>query len=128
MAFFQVVALDLDGTIASRGELSVKALDAIDQVRRDGVIVILATGRIATELAAEFPQITDHFDALVLENGAVAVIDGRARALAMPVDGALYDALTDRGVPHRRGQVLGAVDGEHAATEATRVSCTPRYV
>jgi hydroxymethylpyrimidine pyrophosphatase-like HAD family hydrolase len=116
MAFFQVVALDLDGTIASRGDLSVKALDAIDQVRREGVVVILATGRIATELDAEYPQITDHFDALVLENGAIAVIDGTARALAMPVDDALYDALTDHGVPHRRGHVLGAVDGEHAAT------------
>jgi len=116
MAFFQAVALDLDGTIASQGNLSVKALDAIDRVRRDGVVVILATGRIATELAADFPQLTDHFDALVLENGAVAVIGGTARALAMPVDAALYDALTDRGVPHRRGQVLAAVDGEHAAT------------
>jgi hydroxymethylpyrimidine pyrophosphatase-like HAD family hydrolase len=116
MAFFQVVALDLDGTIASRGELSAKALDAIDQVRRDRVVVILVTGRIAAELDAEFPHIADHFDASVLENGAVAVIDGTARALAMPIDGTLYDALTDRGVPHRRGQVLGAVDGEHAAT------------
>lgn len=116
MAFFQVVVLDLDGTIASRGNLSAKALDAVDQVRRDGVTVILATGRIATELDAEFPHLTDHFDALVLENGAVAVIDGTARALATPVDGALYEALTDRGVPHRRGQVLGAFDGEHAKT------------
>jgi hydroxymethylpyrimidine pyrophosphatase-like HAD family hydrolase len=116
VAFFQVVALDLDGTIASRGDLSVKALDAIDRVRRDGVVVILVTGRIAAELNAEFPQIADHFDAAVLENGAVAVIDEKPRALAMPVDAALYDALADHGVPHRRGQVLGAVDGEHAAT------------
>jgi len=116
MAFFQVVVLDLDGTIASRGKLSIKALDAIDQVRRDGLTVILATGRIATELDAEFPHLTNHFDALVLENGACAVIDETARVLATPVDGALYDALTDRGVPYRRGQVLGAVDGEHAAT------------
>ncbi len=116
MAFFQVIALDLDGTIASGGDLSVKALDAIDQVRRDRAIAILVTGRIAAELDAEFPQITEHFDALVLENGAIVVIDGKPRALAMPVDPALYDALADHGVPHRRGQVLGAVDGEHAAT------------
>jgi hydroxymethylpyrimidine pyrophosphatase-like HAD family hydrolase len=116
VAFFQVVALDLDGTIASGGDLSAKALDAIDQVRRDGVVVILVTGRIAAELHAEFPQLADHVDASVLENGAVAVIDGTARALAMPVDAALFDALADHGVPHRRGQVLVAVDGEHAAT------------
>ena len=116
MAFFQVVALDLDGTLTSRGDLSAEALDAIDEVRRDGVAVILVSGRIAAELQAEFPQITDHVDASVLENGAVAVVDGTARALSTPVDAAFDDVLTDRGVPHRRGEVLVAVDGEHAAT------------
>jgi hydroxymethylpyrimidine pyrophosphatase-like HAD family hydrolase len=60
VAFFQVVALDLDGTIASRGNLSVKALDAIGQARQKGMITILATGRIATELNAEFSHITEH--------------------------------------------------------------------
>jgi hydroxymethylpyrimidine pyrophosphatase-like HAD family hydrolase len=116
MAFFKVVALDLDGTLTSRGELSAEALDAIDEVRRNGVVVILVSGRIASELHAEFPQIADHVDALVLENGAVAVVNGTARALSTPVDAAFDDVLTDRGVPHRRGEVLVAVDGEHAAT------------
>lgn len=116
MAYFQVVALDLDGTLTSQGEVSIEALDAIDQVRGGGLAVVLVTGRIASELKAAYPQITDHVDALVLENGAVAVIDGATRALSPPVDTALDDALTDRKVPHRRGQVLVAVDGEHAAT------------
>lgn len=34
----------------------------------------------------------------------------------MPVDAALDDALAAQGVPYRRGEVLVAVDGEHAAT------------
>ena len=116
MAFFQVVAVDLDGTLTSGGQVSAQALDAIDQVRRNGLVVVLVTGRIGAELEVEFPQIAGHVDALVLENGAVAVIGGTTRALAAPVDEALDDALADRGVPHRRGEVLVAVDGEHATT------------
>ena len=116
MAFFQVVAVDLDGTLTSRGNVSLEALEAIDQVRRNGLVVVLVSGRIGVELQAEFPQIAGHFDALVLENGAVAVIDGTTRALSAPVDAALDDALAARGVPYRRGEVLVAVDGEHAAT------------
>ncbi len=69
MVFFRAVALDLDGTLTSRGDLSAEAPDAIDEVRRDGVVVILVSGRIAAELQAEFPQIADHGDASVLENG-----------------------------------------------------------
>ena len=80
MAFFQVAAVDLDGTLTSRGCVSTKALEAIDRARQNGLVVVLVTGRIGVELAAEFPHIADHFDALVLENGAVAVTDGRPGA------------------------------------------------
>jgi hydroxymethylpyrimidine pyrophosphatase-like HAD family hydrolase len=116
MAFFQVVAVDLDGTLTSGGQVSARAEDAIDQVRRNGLVVALVTGRIGAELEVEFPQIAGHVDALVLENGAVAVIDGTTRALSTPVDKALDDALADRGVQYQRGEVLVAIDGEHAAT------------
>ena len=116
VVFFQVVAVDLDGTVTSGGQVSAEAVEAIDQVRRNGLVVVLVTGRIGAELEVEFPQIAGHVDALVLENGAVAVIDGTTRALSAPVDRALDDALANRGVPYRRGEVLVAVDGEHAAT------------
>ncbi len=115
VAFFKVVAVDLDGTIASGVDLSPQAVKAIDRARRDGLTIVLATGRIGAELRAEFPQIVDHFDALVLENGAVVVIDGQAHALAEPVDRGLDEALATRGVPYRRGEVLVAVDGKHTA-------------
>lgn len=116
MTFFQVIALDLDGTLTSRGRLSPQALDAIYDARRKGLTVILVTGRIGAELQAEFPRIDDYFDALVLENGAVAVVKGHADAVAEPVDSALDDALTERRLPYRRGEVLVAIDGDHAAT------------
>lgn len=116
VAFFKVVAVDFDGTIASGGKLSPQAVAAIDGARRDGLLIVLVTGRIGAELHAEFPRIADHVDALVLENGAVAVIDGHTHALAEPVDPGLEEALAARGVPYRRGEVLVAVDGEHTAT------------
>jgi hydroxymethylpyrimidine pyrophosphatase-like HAD family hydrolase len=116
VAFFKVVAVDFDGTLASGGDVAPEAVEAIDQARRDGLTVVLATGRIGSELHAEFPQIADHVDALVLENGAVVVLDGRTHALAPPVDRGLDDALASRGVPYRRGEVLVAVDAEHVAT------------
>ncbi|MEE6176717.1 HAD hydrolase family protein [Mycobacterium sp. 050134] len=116
MAFFQVVAIDLDGTLTSRGRLSAQALDAIYDARHQGLVVVLVTGRIEAELLAEFPNIADYFDALVLENGAVMVIKGHAQTLAEPVDRALDDALLKRRLPFRRGQALVAVAGEHAAT------------
>jgi hydroxymethylpyrimidine pyrophosphatase-like HAD family hydrolase len=116
VAFFQVVAVDLDGTLTSGGQVSAEALDAIDQVRRNGLVVVVVTGRIGVELQAEFGQIADHVDALVLENGAVSMVGGATHVLSAPVESALGDALADRGVPCRRGEVLVAVDGEHAAT------------
>ena len=113
---FQVAAVDLDGTLTSRGRVSVEALGAIGRVRRNGLRVVLVTGRIGAELAAEFPDLAAHVDGLVLENGAVAVTDGSAHRLAAPVERVLDDALAERGVPCRRGEVLLAIDGEHAAT------------
>ena len=41
---------------------------------------------------------------------------GQAHRLAAPVERVLDDALAERGVPCRRGEVLLAIDGEHAAT------------
>lgn len=115
MAFFRAAALDLDGTLTSQGRVSGAALSAVDDARANGLLVLLVTGRIGVELEAEFPGLTEHFDGLVLENGGVAVIRGRARPLALPVDPALADALDARGVPCRRGDVLLAVDGVHTS-------------
>lgn len=116
MTFFKVVAVDFDGTLTSAGSLAPQTLKAIEEARRSGLTIVLVSGRIDTELLADFPQIADYVDAMVLENGAVTVIEGQARALAPPVDGGLDRALADRGVPYRRGEVIVAVDGDHAAT------------
>jgi hydroxymethylpyrimidine pyrophosphatase-like HAD family hydrolase len=116
VGFFRVVAVDLDGTLTSAGQVSAQVLQAIDQVRREGVQVVLVTGRIGAELAPDFSHTTDRVDALVLENGAVAVSAGKTNPLSAPVERALDAVLDQRGVPYRRGEVILAVDGEHAAT------------
>ncbi|OBB63480.1 HAD hydrolase family protein [Mycobacterium sp. 852014-50255_SCH5639931] len=118
MTFFQVIAVDLDGTLTSRGQVSPQALAAIAGARNKGLTAVLVTGRIRTELQSEFPHIAGHFDAVVLENGAVMVVKGHAYALAEPVDSSLDDSLSQRRVPFRRGEAIVAIDGEHAATVA----------
>lgn len=116
MTYFRVAALDLDGTLTSQGKLSMAAVEAIDAVREDGLAVLLVTGRIQSELEGEFPGFADHFDAKVLENGAVSVVGGSVRLLAPPIEPVLTDALASAGVPFRRGAVLLAVDGKHSPT------------
>ena len=116
MTFFKAVAVDFDGTLTSMGGLAPHALKALEEARRNGLAVVLASGRIGVELLAEYPQIVEYVDAMILENGAVIVIDGQAHALAPPVGGGLDQALAHRGVPFRRGEVILAVDGKHATT------------
>lgn len=114
MTFFKVVALDFDGTLTSGGRLAARTLALLKQARGNGLVAILVSGRIQAELLGDFPEIADYVDAMVLENGAVTVIGGKARALAPPVDGALEEALAGRGITCRRGDVILAVDGAHA--------------
>jgi phosphoglycolate phosphatase (TIGR01487 family) len=116
LAFFKLVAIDFDGTLTSGTGVAPHAIEAIEQARRSGFSVVLVSGRIEAELRADFPEIAQHLDGMVLENGAVIVINGRAQPLAPPVDDVLAEALANRGVPYRRGEVLLAIDGRHAAT------------
>ena len=62
-----VLALDYDGTIATNGHANANALDAIREARSRGIVVILVTGRILTELQRVLPE-HEIFDAIVAEN------------------------------------------------------------
>lgn len=109
--YFRAAALDYDGTLAEGGESPGAAvLDAVADLRRAGTKVLLVTGRILADLQDDFPDVRSRFDLVVCENGAVIAGLGWNRALVAPVDGALVQALRDRGVPFRRGQVLLACD------------------
>ena len=119
--YFRAVALDFDGTLAD-GQVAPATLAALTEARARGIRVILVTGRIMSELRAVFPEVDDHVDAVVAENGAVLVTHGGVRLLADPIGGAVSAALSGRGVAHRRGRVIvaGAAADEPAALEVVR--------
>lgn len=112
----RAVATDFDGTLTDDGRRpDERVLAALARIRARGGLVLLVTGRILAELRAVFPDVDDHVDAIVAENGAVLWTEGRSRLLAPPVDPALAEALAARGVPVRRGEVLLACHGRDAA-------------
>jgi len=120
--YFHAVAVDYDGTLTTSGRPSADVLAAIAETRAGGQRVVLVTGRILAALRSEFAGVHDHFDAIVGENGAVAVRADRDRLLAAPVPGEVDAALAVRGVEFRRGEVLLACDraDERSVLEVVR--------
>ncbi len=111
--YFRAVALDYDGTLTDDSPPNDAVLEAVADARRTGTKVLLVTGRILAELQDDFPDVREHFDVVVAENGAVLAGSGWTRALVESVDSALDRALRTRGIGFRRGQVLLACDAVH---------------
>lgn len=109
----QAIAIDYDGTLTVTDVPDPEVLAAIRQVRTQGVAVVLVTGRILSELRADFPGVDDEFDAIVAENGAVLADSRGVRDLAEPVDPRLGQTLAHQDVMVRQGRVLLACDAEH---------------
>jgi hydroxymethylpyrimidine pyrophosphatase-like HAD family hydrolase len=115
--YFHAIALDYDGTLTHVSRPDPSVLAAVREVRDTGRAVVLVTGRILSDLRADFPDVDGHFDAMVAENGAVLwTAAAGERPLANPVSRDLEDALMRRGVPLHRGRVLLAMDAAHSAT------------
>lgn len=113
--FIRVVATDFDGTLSTHGRRpEPEVLAALAQVRSAGVTVLLVTGRILSELVEDFPDVDEHVDAIVAENGAVLRHRGEDRPLTAPLDPVLPEALRTAGIPFRQGRVLLATWSEHA--------------
>jgi hypothetical protein len=119
--YFRAVAIDFDGTLAD-GPVAPGTLAALAEARARQIRVILVTGRIMSELRAVFPDVDDHVDAVVAENGAVLLVRAGLLRLAPPVDRAVSEGLAARGIAHRRGQVpvACAADDEPAASGVIR--------
>lgn len=115
MSRYKAIAFDFDGTLTLDGSLAPATRDALASARARGHLLILATGRIVSELLDVLPDAADLFDAVVAENGAVLVSRDRVRHLAPPVAPALLSALSERGVQVRAGEVLLAC---HVGDEA----------
>jgi phosphoglycolate phosphatase len=78
-----MLALDFDGTIYSKGQdVDVDLLQDLVSIRRRGIKVSLVTGRCEHDLKGMIDL--SLFDAVVLENGAIAFIGGRRMNLYPP--------------------------------------------
>jgi len=109
-----VIAVDYDGTIASNGRAHPTALDAIRDARSRGIVVVLVTGRILSDLKRSLPE-HDIFDGIVAENGAVlAFSNGGVRTLGRPPPRKLFDALCRRRVPVTFGECVIEADASVA--------------
>jgi hydroxymethylpyrimidine pyrophosphatase-like HAD family hydrolase len=113
--YFRAVAIDYDGTLTDGSKPRREVLEALWEFRGTGRRAVLVTGRIMTELRQDFPEVERHFDAVVAENGAVVFAGGADYPVAEPVPRALEQALLDREVPVRRGEVLLATRAAYDA-------------
>jgi hydroxymethylpyrimidine pyrophosphatase-like HAD family hydrolase len=115
---FSVLAVDFDGTIAVGDALSPEVRSAIGEIRGQGVVVVLATGRILDDLERVAGDL--HFvDAVVAENGAVVAFpdSGYTRVNAQPPDDRFIGALRDQGIAFHSGRVVV----EASANDAERI-------
>jgi hydroxymethylpyrimidine pyrophosphatase-like HAD family hydrolase len=110
-----VLALDYDGTIARGDVLDPSVRAAIASARTNGIMTLLVTGRILSELQRVAGPL--HFvDGVVAENGAVLYFpdSGHTSVLAPLVPESFLEELKRRSVPHVAGQCLVDADAIHA--------------
>src|ERR1700739_1096321 len=111
---FGVLALDFDGTIARDGRLDAEVKAAIGEARAHGIAVVIATGRILSELK-QLAQDLQFVDAVVAENGAVLDFpNGHSRLLGNPPPAAFLEELRRRNLECKVGQCVVELDAVSA--------------
>jgi hydroxymethylpyrimidine pyrophosphatase-like HAD family hydrolase len=117
MRYF-ALACDYDGTLAEHGRVSEATIQALEQLRRTSVKLILASGRQLDDLIEAFPKLR-LFDAVVAENGAIFhdTKTGTTEPLADPPPADFIDELWHREVaPLSIGRVVVATREPHEHT------------
>src|SRR5262245_26169562 len=121
---YPALACDYDGTLATNGRVPGQVLDALEDFRRSGRVLLLVTGRTQDALLSVFPE-ARLFSRLILENGAVVVHPetGQTDVLAPRPPDEFAGRLRARGVaPLAVGRVIVASIAPHqqALREAIR--------
>jgi hydroxymethylpyrimidine pyrophosphatase-like HAD family hydrolase len=119
---FRALATDYDGTIARDGRVDDAAMDALGRARREGMRLVLVTGRTLDDLFTVFAPF-DLFDRIVAENGAVLYdpSTGATRALAPPPPPPLLRGLREGSVPVSTGRVIVAAASEYGPAIARSI-------
>lgn len=104
---FSTLALDFDGTIARNDTLDPGAREAIAELRAQGIVVVLVTGRILEDLRRVAGDLY-FVDAVVAENGAVIEFpdSGYSRVIGQPPQASLMNELQREGIPFAAGQSI----------------------
>jgi hypothetical protein len=111
---FGVLALDYDGTIARDGALDPDVKAAITEVRARGIVVVIVTGRILSDLRQAVGDL-GFVDAVVAENGGVlAFPNGQTRLIGHVPPQAFLDELRRRAVKFNTGQCIVEADADSA--------------
>ncbi|MCA9075861.1 MAG: HAD hydrolase family protein [Planctomycetaceae bacterium] len=110
----RVIATDYDGTIARDGALDPAVREAIANARKRGVLVVIVTGRILSELR-HVAGCLDFVDGVVAENGAVVALpNGHVTLLGQAPPLSLISKLTERGIDFKVGRCVVEMEAEFA--------------
>lgn len=102
----RVIAVDYDGTIAQDGIIEPAVRAAILKARKRGVLVVIVTGRILSELRS-VAGCLDFVDGVVAENGAVVALpNAHGTLLGRPPPLSLLTQLTERGIEFKVGRCV----------------------
>jgi hydroxymethylpyrimidine pyrophosphatase-like HAD family hydrolase len=111
---FRVLALDYDGTIAQNGRLDPGVKAAILEARARGVVVVLVTGRILSELRKVAGDL-NFLDAVVAENGAVlSFLGGHSRLIGERPPASFLEELRRRRIDFLAGESVVESDANTA--------------
>jgi hydroxymethylpyrimidine pyrophosphatase-like HAD family hydrolase len=110
-----VIALDYDGTITRDDRLDTPMREAIADARRQGVAVMLVTGRRLDDLRRVAGRL-QFVDSVVAENGALVHFPdgGLTTTLAPPTPPAFITRLQQDGIAFEAGQCLIEADASAA--------------
>lgn len=110
----RVIATDYDGTIARNGVLDASVRESIGNARKRGVLVVIVTGRILSELRG-VAGCLDFVDGVVAENGAVVALpNGHVTLLGAPPPMCLIEKLTQRGIDFKVGRCVVEMEADFA--------------
>ncbi len=114
--YLKILACDLDGTLATDGEVSPAVWEALREAKKSGLALLLVTGRRLETFAADGP-FAEVFEAIVAEDGA-AVYYTRNDSVVLPFGRLAPEVvrrLEELDIPMEHGLAIAATWVPHDA-------------